>query len=184
MSRSSTVGRGFTAARAALLGAGAALGATMGLMAGPTSVAGAAVPGCSTSGLVIWLYVTPGGAAAGSAYYDLEFTNLSGHSCWMSGYPGVSAVDLSGDQLGLAASRDPAHTPHKVTIKDNASAIAIVQVVDVGNFPTSSCHPVAAAGFRVYPPGQTAAKVAPFPFNACSAGTSAVFLHVEALQSS
>jgi hypothetical protein len=38
-----------------------------------------------------------------------------------------------------------------------------------GNFPASQCKPVTAAGFRVFPPNQTRAKVVPFPFGACSA---------------
>jgi hypothetical protein len=37
------------------------------------------------------------------AEYYLEFTNLSGHACTLAGYPGVSAVGLSGGQLGSPA---------------------------------------------------------------------------------
>ena len=51
--------------------------------------------------------------AAGSMYYPLQFTNLSRHACAMRGFPGVSAVDRNGHQLGSPASRDhviPART--------------------------------------------------------------------------
>src|SRR5581483_8667607 len=167
---------------AVLAGAAALAGSTLALAW--TGSAAAAVPGCHTSGLVIWLYQPPGGGTAGSTYYDLEFTNLSGHSCAVSGYPGVSAVNLTGGQVGKSASRNPAHPIKKVTLGNGASAIAVLQVTDVGNFPAASCHPTTAAGLKVYPPGQTAAKVAPFPFNACSAAAGPAFLHVEALQKS
>jgi len=46
---------------------------------------------------------TQGDGAAGSVYYTLQFTNLSGHACTLRGYPGVSAVSLSGHQLGAPA---------------------------------------------------------------------------------
>ena len=41
--------------------------------------------------------------------------------------------------------------------------------MNVLDFPASQCKPVTAAGFRVFPPNQTRAKVVPFPFGACSA---------------
>lgn len=49
---------------------------------------------CTTAGLVVWLN-TQTNHAAGSAYYELEFTNLSGRGCVLRGYPGVSAANLA-----------------------------------------------------------------------------------------
>jgi hypothetical protein len=67
----------------------------------------ASTPRCVTPGLVIWLDVPPGNHYAGGAAYYLEFTNLSGHACTLRGYPGVSAVSLTGRQLGrLGHPRD------------------------------------------------------------------------------
>jgi hypothetical protein len=142
----------------------------------PASAARTAVPGCATSGLDVWLD-TQGSGAAGTIYYDLEFTNLSGASCTLFGYPGVSGVSLSGTQLGKAASRNHAFTPHVVTLANGATATAIVGIRQVSLFPPAQCKPVTAAGLRVYPPGQTAAKVVPFPFGACSK-TGPVYLTV------
>ncbi|MDP9232758.1 MAG: DUF4232 domain-containing protein [Actinomycetota bacterium] len=142
-----------------------------------TSASGgrAAAPSCKTSGLVVWMD-TRGGAAAGSAYYTLELTNQSGHSCTLFGYPGVSAADLRGRRLGSAASRSPA-ARHLVTLRNGAAAGAQLQIATAANFSRSACHQVAAAGLRVYPPNQTASKVVPFPFQACSR-TGPVYLHV------
>ena len=146
----------------------------------PATARAASSPRCATSGLDIWL-LTNGNGTAGSIYYDLELTNLSGHACTVDGYPGVSAVDLAGHQLGGAASRDPAVTPRVVRLANGASAISVVRIVDTGALPPSSCDGVTAAGLRVYPPNQTTSKVAPFPFPAC-ARTGASVLSVRALQ--
>jgi hypothetical protein len=39
-------------------------------------------------------------------YYTLRLTNLATVPCSLRGYPGVSAVDLAGKQLGSAAGRN------------------------------------------------------------------------------
>jgi hypothetical protein len=44
----------------------------------------------------------------------------------------------------------------------------VLAITDVGIFPARACHQVMAAGLRVYPPGQFASKVIPYPFSACS----------------
>jgi hypothetical protein len=167
--------------RTALLAIGALAG---GLGLAPTvSAAGArpvttAATSCKTSGLVVWLD-TRGGAAAGSVYYSLKFTNQSGHTCALIGYPGVSAVDLRGHRLGSAASRDPSRA-HTVSLANGATASAQLRITQALNFPRSTCRPVAAAGLRVFPPNQTASKVVPIPFRACSKA-GPVYLGVKAV---
>ncbi len=122
-----------------------------------------------------------GSGTAGSFYFKLEFANLSGHTCTLSGYPGVSAVSLSGQQIGSPASREVIGAPALVTLAPEAQTTAILHVTDVGVIPTSSCHPVAAAGVRVYPPGQRSAKLVPFPFRTCAlAGHSPMRVRVVA----
>jgi hypothetical protein len=140
----------------------------------------ASAPGCATSALVIWLD-TQGSGAAGSSYYDLEFTNLSAHACTLLGYPGVSGIDLAGHQLGSAAGRDPEHSAATVRIAAHATAHAVLRIVDASNYPSSTCSQRTAAGLRVYPPGQTAAKAVPYPFLACSRSGPG-YLSVEAVQ--
>jgi hypothetical protein len=146
-----------------------ACGAALTAIAATTSPAAttASAPRCATSGLVIWLE-TQGNGAAGSIFYNLDFTNLSGHACTLLGYPGVSAVNLAGHTLGSAASRDNSHAPVVVTLASGATARTVLRIVEAGNFPASICREVPAAGVRVYPPNQTASKVVPFPFSACS----------------
>jgi hypothetical protein len=146
-----------------------------------TGSAVASTPSCPTSGLVVWLTDNPGGAAAGTDYFDLEFTNLSRHTCTVTGYPGVSAVNLAGQQVGGPAGRNPQRGAVPITLSNGASASVVLGIVDAGNFPASRCHSVVAAGLRVYPPNQTASRVVPFPFAACSR-SGPTFLTVQAAQ--
>ncbi len=151
----------------------ALVAAPAGLLASTASVAPTArarparLPSCATAGLVIWLNAE-GSGTAGSFYYKLEFANLSGRVCTLTGYPRVSAVNLRGGRVGSPARREVAQRQSVVTLAPEAQATAIVRLVDVGALP-ASCRPVAAAGFRVYPPGQSTSKLVPFPLRTCSA---------------
>jgi hypothetical protein len=142
--------------------------ALAGIASAAAPAAAAGMPGCATSGLVAWMD-TQGDGAAGSIYYTLDFTNLSGHACTLRGYPGVSAVSLSGRQLGSPArwGTSPATT---VRLASGATAYAVLRYSDVvtsGSGPRP-CDAVTAAGLRVYPPDQTASKTVPFPLKACT----------------
>ncbi len=160
---------------AAILLPAAALAST----AGTAAPAAAASPrACTTAGLVIWMN-TRGDGYAGGAYYTLNFTNLSGHACTLRGYPGVSAVSLTGRQIGSPARWGDA-APVTVTIASGATAHATLQVADAANYGSrcflpgpqpSPGHPgrlPTAAGLRVYPPNQFTSKVIPFPLGACA----------------
>jgi Protein of unknown function (DUF4232) len=134
----------------------------------------AATPSCSTGGLVIWLD-TQGNGTAGTIFYTLEFTNLSGRTCTLRGYPGVSAINLSGGRVGSAASRLTGHAVKTISLAKGATAKATLGAVDTGALP--NCHMTTAAGLRVYPPNQTASRTIPFPFPAC-ANSGPAFLRV------
>ena len=153
------------------LGALAAAGAAALLASGAPPAQGlalkASTPACRTSGLVVWLDTQSNGAA-GTIFYTLNFTNLSGSTCTLRGYPGVSAVSLSGRQLGQSARRDSSIRVRTITIRNGASASATLGIVETGNFSNSLCGAVTAAGLKVFPPGQATAKAIPFPFSACS----------------
>ena len=131
---------------------------------------------CSTSGLEVWLGLGEGGAAAGSTYYPLEFTNTSVRRCRLFGFPGVSAV--ADGQLGSPAERNRTRPMYHVNLRPGATAHTVLQIVDVG---ASECKPAEASGLRVYPPGQFTAAEIPFAFRACSAKGPA-FVSVEPIQ--
>ena len=163
-------GRRARALSATLLGASVAMSGAIGASASSRVASTAATAGCKASGLDIWFNNEGGGGAAGSIYYELEFTNLSGRTCALRGFPGVSATDLRGRKLGRAASRDTSRPSVSVALAPGATAAATLRIVQAGNFPAASCHPVTAAGLRVFAPGQTTSRWVPFPFATCSAG--------------
>jgi hypothetical protein len=128
----------------------------------------AASPSCATSQLVNWLDTNPNGTA-GTIFYELQFTNLGG-TCTLRGYPGVSAVSLSGKQLGSPARRVTGIQVKTITIKRGATVKAALGIVDTGAIPVSKCKAVTAAGLRVIAPNTTGSTVIPFPFSTCSVG--------------
>src|SRR5712691_2157832 len=133
----------------------------------PSGSGAAMVKTCTTSRLAVWLGLGEGGAAAGSTYYPLEFTNVSGRTCRLFGFPGVSAY--AGHQLGAAAQRDRSRPATRVSLLPGATAHTVLRIVDVANFPAARCRPVNASSLRVFPPDQRAAAGIPFSFRACSA---------------
>ena len=146
-------------AAAAVTALPAVLPASSGAARTPAAVA------CPSSSLVAWLD-TAGNGAAGTIFYKLHFTNLSGHPCSVRGYPGVSAANPAGRSVSPGATRSgtPVRT---VILADGATATADLGIVEAGNFPPAACRRTTAAGLRVYAPGATTARFVPFPFLAC-----------------
>ncbi len=153
---------------AGLAGAGPSL-AQQSLPARATS-SNAAPPPCQSSGIDDWL-ATNGSGAAGTTFYHLEFTNLSGQACTLRGFPFVFAVNLSGHQIGNSAIFNHAFPANTVTVGNDQTIHAVLGIVDTGNFPTAVCKPVRAAGLEVFAPVgiNEVARTVPFPFSACSA---------------
>ena len=144
---------------------------------------------CATSRLRISLATGSGpgthasrghGRSAGISVSTLEFTNVSGIACALSGYPGVAAYGAGGAQIGNAAGRDTSVTARRIVLAPGATAHAAV----AASVSAGSCRPVVATGLRVVPPGQSAARYLRHAMPACTvAGPQApVFLHVRAVQ--
>lgn len=143
-------------------------GGTGGASGGGTqaSSGASATPRCKASSLEVWLGVGPGGAAAGSTYMPIEFTNTGSASCTLYGYPGVSA--RSTQQLGSPAGRNPQVSSRTVTLSPGATAHDVLQITDVGNYPPSTCAPATATSLRIYPPGSFTSQDVAFRLRACS----------------
>ena len=120
------------------------------------------------------------GRSAGVSVSTLEFTNVSGTACALSGYPEVTAYGAGGAQLGNAAGRDTSVAARRIVLAPGATAHAAV----VASVSAGSCRAVVATGLRVVPPGQSAARYIRHAMSACGlAGPQApVFLHVRAVQ--
>jgi len=142
-----------------------------------SDTAGAPATGrCIEGDLTDWIGI-PGGATAGSTYYQLEISDTSSAACTMYGFPGVSALGPGGVHLGSAASRLAGYPEQKITLQPGETAHVVLQITDVGNYPPSVCHAKAADALFVYAPGDYSAKEIPFSFQAC-AKKGPIFLHV------
>jgi hypothetical protein len=151
------------------------------------AAAASSPPACKASQLVIWLNTTASGTA-GANYYAIQFTNVSSSKCSLTGYPGVSGISSSGAQLGSAATRNDAHSAGTIPLGAGSgpdaladTAIAVLRITDVGNYPKAKCGPVTAVGLRVYAPGLKASSIVPFPFRACSK-SGPTYLSVESIE--
>jgi hypothetical protein len=135
--------------------------------------------GCLTAALTASL--GPGSGAAGSSYYPIEFTNVSGTTCSLYGYPGVSFVAASGLQVGAAATEDPTYPRLLVTVTPGSTVHAELRITDAQNYPPSTCDPVTVHQLRIFPPGQTSALTIGRIATACSS-TSVHILSVQTVQ--
>ena len=132
------------------------------------TTAPAAQPGpCSTAALRVTL-ASQEGAAAGHFYRTLDFTNISSTSCTLYGYPGVSFVTaIGGSQIGAAASRSPARKL-LVVLAPGKKAHAVLDLLDVLNFPPSKCAATDAHWIKVYPPNQFSGSYVAWTAKVCS----------------
>ncbi|MGH3257619.1 MAG: DUF4232 domain-containing protein [Streptosporangiaceae bacterium] len=134
------------------------------------SVNGLAV--CQSGSLRVTVNTAAAGAAAGSTYYPVDFTNTSGSACGMYGYPGVSFVTAgsgTGAQVGAAAQENPAFGKLAVRLAPGGVAHAWLQVAAAGNFPAHACQPQTVEWLKVFPPDQTVAVYVNHSFDACAA---------------
>ena len=110
-------------------------------------------------------------ATAGTTYYPLKFVNKSKASCTLTGYPGVSAINNSGKEIGNAAKRSGGKY-RTVTIKPGKQQSSSVGIIDTGNFTAARCKPVTATGMKIIPPNQSKALVIGKSFKTCSSKQS------------
>lgn len=111
-----------------------------------------------------------GQGAAGTTYRSVRFTNVSGKTCTLQGFPGVSYV--AGDN-GKQVGQPAVHEGTKgavVTVAPGATASVELGMVNVQNFDASVCRPTPVKGLRVYPPNETASLFIPAAGTGC-AGT-------------
>jgi hypothetical protein len=150
---------------------------------------------CATSGLEAWLGLgsAPGSASVtstddrlkpGGTYYTLEFTNVSARACSLYGYPEVSAYvggQVSGTQIGSAATHDTSVRPHPVTLAPGQTAHSVLRVTSTGTFGRTACAQVTAPELRVMLPDQVRPAFVPILLSACSK-KGPQFLSVQAIQ--
>jgi Protein of unknown function (DUF4232) len=144
----------------------------------PSAPASPAVTGplaCATSSLSVTL--GPSSGYAGGVYQTIVFTNTSGTTCTLYGYPGVSLVSAPPyKQIGLAAKRASTVPVKLITLATGAAANAVLQIVDALNFGSATCSPTQAAFLRVFPPNQTVPVFLPDTSQICAQPVQTLFI--------
>ena len=166
LSRRLAVGVGLASAAILLPTAALASSATAGAPSRPS------VAACISTHTRVW-YGVPGDGATGHIFFQLQFSNIGHSTCSYFGYPGVSAVDIHGHQVGLPAS----HSGTRLTVTLAPGGTAHV-VLDVTQAAFVCTHPVKTVLLKVFAPGQTHAQLVGFASGACI-GKS--LMHVDAL---
>lgn len=155
----------------------------------PAPTGAAATPGstaagaqlCKASALKASTDAT-GGGAAGSVYMRLILTNSGTAPCHLKGFPGVSLTNGAGGQpIGAPASRDATTPVSDVLLAPGQSGSATLRYTQARNYP--DCVLAQAAGFRIYPPEDTASLFVARPSDACS-NASIELLSIGAFQRS
>ncbi len=124
---------------------------------------------CTASGLTVTVDTSAAGAAAGSTYYPIDFTNASDASCRLDGYPDAWFASSAGQRIGDAAAWDHSVSARPVPLPPGATAHAWLQVTDAANYPAKACRPVTARMLLVRAPGAAGASPVHHAFPACAA---------------
>jgi Protein of unknown function (DUF4232) len=141
----------------------------------------ATTPQCGPADLGVWVAADQTSVAAGTAYYQLEFTNLSHHACTLYGFPGVSARASDAMILGSPARRDHAVRARTVRLSPGATGHALLEYSDVITGDCPSKHKVTAAFLWVYAPDQTVPNTALWSLPACTARGDKNFLRIRVI---
>jgi hypothetical protein len=174
-------------AAAAATFAAAALTVAAAISAWPTpaaaTTAATRIPRCAAANLGVWVAADYGKAAGGTAFEQLEFTNVSHRGCILDGFPKVSAIAVNGHQLGSPASQDHSVTARSVQLAAGATAHAVLEYGDVvvGNCPSASQR--VAFELKVYTPGASRPDHAFWDLVTCTARGSSDFLGVQVIVS-
>lgn len=116
---------------------------------------------CAATATRLW-YGVPSEGAAGSSFWQIELSNIGHTTCSFFGFPGVSALDIHGHQVGLAAT----HTGVRVgaTLVPGATAHFVLRVVNAG---AVCAHPLHGVLLRVFGPGQFHSNIVGFVSEQC-----------------
>ncbi len=161
---------GAVAAVCALSVAACAATATTAAHASPTSPAAPAVSTCTgATDLHLRIPDTKGSKKNGITYYTLDFTNTSGSTCSLSGFPYVSMITRAGRQLGSPASHAAMTVVPLVRLAPGATAHTTLAYYGGKVSGASGCGPVATAyELRAYVAGQKRALYAALGLHSCS----------------
>lgn len=98
---------------------------------------------------------------------ELKLTNTGTEPCLLIGFPGVSLTSgPDGQPIGAPAVREGAGAIAEVLLAPGQTGSAPLRYTHARNY--LGCSIVKAAGFRIYPPEDTASLFLPLPTKACT----------------
>lgn len=127
---------------------------------------------CQTSDLSLHLLTYDVGQ--GYNLQRLRFTNSSGSTCTLYGYPGVSySAGEDGGQVGKPAYRkDVGSGFPRVTLRPGGHAYSFINQPDASTVLDSKCQPTDVSGLRIFPPNNTDATYVANEGKACASGAA------------
>lgn len=97
----------------------------------------------------------------------LNLTNTGTAPCLLKGYPGVSlTASADGEPIGATAARDESAPAVDVLLAPGQTGSSVLRYTQAANY--SDCALADAAGYRIYPPDDTASLFLPQPTRACT----------------
>jgi hypothetical protein len=123
-------------------------------------------PACSAQELAVWVNADSANPGAGNVFYNLDYTNLGDHACWLAGYPDVIATDSHGDPLGAPAERDQVGPSLPVVLEPGRSAHSVLDYLEGALTP--ACMPEQSAYLDVKAPQSGGWRKAFFSQQICS----------------
>jgi hypothetical protein len=159
--------RGKRRVRAAVLtatvGAGVLGVGTLGAAAAQATSATGTTTECRTVDLSAQLKA--GSPGAGQRYATVVLTNVSGHTCTVTGYGGLGLLGAPGQGVPTDLRRVPTPAPATVSLAPGASARSLLHwtVIPATDEPGTVCEPTAVT-VVVTPPDQTTAALRPWTF--------------------
>lgn len=148
------------------LAATATTATTAGTGASTATATHRVTPECGNGDLVASYRATDAGV--GHRYGVLKLSNVSGHTCVVQGYGGLSYVGHgNGTQVGAAADRDRGRAT-RVVLRPGEHARSLVDEVVAQNYPRRRCHPTRVDGFRVYAPDSRTSQFVKHPTIGCA----------------
>jgi hypothetical protein len=120
------------------------------------------------------------GAGAGTYYQRVLVVNRSGHTCTVTGFPRLVALDSNGRPIlpiptnGLTTTIASGRHPRKIALEPGGAAAFELNITDAANYSRSACLPRKAATLRISVPSSgSGTSLVPFDWELCTTGSNA-----------
>jgi hypothetical protein len=122
---------------------------------------------CEAHELAVWVNADSANPGAGNTYYNLDYTNIGDHACWLAGYPDVIAADFDGMPIGAPAEQLGYGPNLPVELAPGESAHSVLDYIQ-GSLTTPGCMPERSSSLDVKAPSSHGWRSAFFVQDVCS----------------